>query len=63
MATLLEMYESFHNGQKKQFVRQVEEYGTADFIKDMHTEMRDGVLTQEEVNAMTLTLVNLGAIV
>jgi len=35
MTTLLEIYESYYNGQKKQFVSQVTAYGKADFASDI----------------------------
>lgn len=50
--TLLEIYESFHNGQKKQFRNQVNSYGPSDFATDLQAEINDGVLTVEEAYKM-----------
>lgn len=52
MHTLLEIYESFHNGQRKQFVKQVKEYGEADFARDVQVEINDGVLAYPEAFKM-----------
>lgn len=52
MCTLLEIYDSFHNGQKKQFCNQVREYGPNDFATDLQAEITDGVLTVEEAYRM-----------
>lgn len=62
MATLLEIYESFHNGQRKQFADQVLEYGAADFAADTQTEVNDGILSHLEAYQMlkTFILVNEG---
>jgi hypothetical protein len=48
MATLLQIYESYENGQGKQFIQQVREYGEADFAIDVQTEINDGVLNYEQ---------------
>ena len=55
MPTLLEIYESFHNGQKKQFAQQVDDYSPASFAEDMETEIKDGVLSTEEAFKMLKT--------
>ena len=48
MATLLEIYESFENGQRKHFIEQVNEYGFNSFVEDINIEQIDGILTYEE---------------
>lgn len=62
MHTLLEIYESHANGQRKQFADQVLEYGAADFAADLQVEINDGVLTYGEAFNMlkTFTIVNEG---
>lgn len=57
MATLLEIYESHHNGQKKQFADQVLAYGADDFADDLQTDIADGVLSFEEAFKMLKTFI------
>ena len=59
-ATLLEMYESYHNGQKKQFITQVKQYGYEYFINDIKTELKDGVLNESEIIGMLSTIILIG---
>ena len=57
MATLLEIYESHTNGQRRQFADQVREYGADDFASDLQTEINDGILTYEEAYKMLKTFI------
>lgn len=54
--TLLEMYEQFHNGNKKSFYEAVEEYGLTDFLLDAIEECKNGVLSFDELYAMKRTI-------
>lgn len=38
MATLLEMYENYYNGNKKEFCEQVTAYGAGDFARDIQND-------------------------
>lgn len=58
MPTLKEIYESHENGQKKQFVEQVNEYGAANFARGLSEEISkiDGqTIFPEDVADMLIT--------
>lgn len=60
MPTLLEIYESHANGQRKQFADQVNEYGAADFARDIFTDEigeGDSTNTPEECYQMLKTYI------
>lgn len=59
MTTLLQIYESYHNGQKKQFVEQVQNYGASDFATDCAVDISDGVLDEREAFNMLVTFIKL----
>ena len=61
MPTLLEIYESHANGQKKQFADQVLEYGADDFAADLQTDITDDILTYQEAYEMLRTFIILEA--
>lgn len=58
--TLLEIYESFSNGQKKQFCAQVQSYNPADFARDLESEIADCVVTEREAFQMLKTYLTVG---
>lgn len=55
--TLLEIYESYHNGQKRQFADQVLAYGAAEFAGDTVPEINGGVLSLQEAYNMLKTFI------
>ena len=52
MTTFLEIIESYHNGQKSQFVEQVKKYGAGEFAKDLAN-----TTTYEEAYSMLKTFI------
>jgi len=61
MPTLLEIYDSYTNGQNKQFADQVLEYGADDFAADLQTDITDDILTYQEAYEMLRTFIILEA--
>lgn len=59
MGTLQEIYGSHSNGQRKQFVEQVEDYGPYAFFTDVQEEVKEGVLPEKEALGMLTTFIKL----
>ena len=57
MPTLLEIYESYYNGQREQFVEQVNEYSVKEFATDLESEIADHILTEPEAYKMLRTFI------
>lgn len=52
-----ELYETYLNGNKADFCREVMSCNTlADFLLDMITDFQDGDISQKELYAMALTI-------
>ena len=55
MNKLLEIYDSYLNGQRKQFMDQVQAYGPNKWLIDIIKDEKNGVITLDERVAMQRT--------
>ena len=59
--TLLEIYESFSNGQKKQFVEQVQNYGKIEFVTGLTHAIECDIVSAVTAFDMLKTIIVLTA--